>query len=109
MNVRLAITLVAIGSAVVAAPSQWQGSLTKNPAGSFSEPRPLRAIYHFGWSGLTAATGEAKCSRVSPDRFQIDAAGRTIGSSCRALWRYDVTYKAIDNAHNLMPVETESG
>lgn len=105
MNVRLALILVAISSAAVAAPPQWLGSLTKNPAGNFSEPRSLRAIYHFGWSGLTAATGEAHCSRVSPDRFQIEAAGRTIGLA-RALWRYDVTYKSIDNSHNLMPIET---
>jgi hypothetical protein len=105
MNVRFAIAILAISSAALAAPPQWIGNLTKNPVGNFSEPRPLRAIYHFGWSGLTAATGEAHCRQVSPDRFQIDAAGRTIGPA-RALWRYDVTYKAIDNAHSLMPIET---
>lgn len=105
MNVRLAIAMLAISSAAVAASPQWVGSLTKNPAGNFSEPRSLRAIYHFGWSGLTAATGEARCSRVSPDRFQIEATGRTIGLA-RTLWRYDVTYKSIDNAHSLTPVET---
>ncbi len=105
MNVRLAFAIFAISSAATAAAPPWLNSLTKNPPGNFSEPRPLRAIYHFGWSGLTAATGEAHLDRISPDRFQIDAAGRTIGL-VRALWRYDVTYKAVDNAHSLMPIET---
>jgi hypothetical protein len=105
MNIRLVTAILAISSVAVAAPPPWLGSLTKNPPGNFSELRSLRAIYHFGWSGLTAATGEAHFDRVSPDRFQMDAAGRTIGL-VRALWRYDVTYKAIDNARSLMPIET---
>jgi hypothetical protein len=105
MNVRLALGILALSSAAVAAPPQWMGSLTKNPPGNFSEPRPLRAIYHFGWSGLTAATAEAHFSRASPDRFQLDGNARTIGMA-RALWRYDVEYKTVDNAHSLMPIET---
>jgi hypothetical protein len=104
MNARFALVFLAIGSAALAASPPWLGSLTKNPPGNFSELRPLRAIYHFGWSGLTAATGEAHFSRVSPDRFQMDATGRTI-SLARALWRYDVTYKAIDSARSLTPIE----
>jgi hypothetical protein len=105
MKVRFAVVILAISSAAVAAAPSWMGSLTKSPPGNFSELPPLRAIYHFGWSGLTAATGEAHFSRVSPDRFQLDAAGRTIGLA-RALWRYDVTYKTLDNASSLMPIET---
>lgn len=102
---RLALAILAITTAAAAAPPQWLGTLTKDPAGNFSELRPLRAIYHFGWSGLTAATAEAHLNRISPDRFQIDGTGRTIGLA-RALWRYDVNYKTIDNAHTLMPIES---
>jgi len=105
MNIRLAIATLAISSVALAASPPWLATLTKNPPGDFSELRSLRAVYHFGWSGLTAATGEAHFNQVSPDRFQMDAAGRTIGLA-RALWRYDVTYKAIDNGRNLMPIET---
>jgi len=105
MNARLAFATLEISFTATAASPPWLGSLTKNPPGNFAEPRPLRAIYHFGWSGLTAATGEAHFNRVSPDRFQLDATGHTVGLA-RALWRYDVTYRALDNAHTLMPIET---
>src|SRR5450432_3698090 len=102
MKVRLATANLSIGSAALASPPPWLASLTKTPPGNVSEQRPLRAIYHFGWSGLTAATAEAHFSRISPDRLQIEGAGRTIGMA-RALWHYDVTYKTIDNSHTLMP------
>ncbi len=105
MNLWRALVFLAIGSVSMAAAPPWVSSLTRNPPGNFSDPRPLRAIYKIGWSGLTAATGEAHFNRVSPDQFQIDAAGRTVGL-VRALWRYDVTFKALDNAHTLMPIET---
>ncbi len=87
------------------APPNWQNTLTRNPPGDFGEMPSLRAVYHFGWSGLTAATGEAHFSRVPGDHLQLEATGRSVGFA-RALWRYDVNYKAIDNAHSLLPIET---
>jgi hypothetical protein len=107
MIARLASALLVLGtvaSASAAAPD-WQASLTKSAPGDFPELPPLRAIYHFGWSGLTAATGEAHFSHVGGDRLQLEATGRTI-SLARALWHYDVNYKALDNARNLTPIET---
>jgi uncharacterized protein DUF3108 len=105
MNVRFAAAIIALSTAASAAAPNWQASLTKSPPGNFAEPRSLRALYHFGWSGLTAATAEANFNRASPDRFQIDGTARTIGLA-RALWRYDVNYKTADNAHSLAPIET---
>ena len=82
-----------------------RSTLTKDPPGNFPELRPLRATYRFGWSGLTAATGEVHFTKSSEGRFQLDGTGRTIGF-VRALWKLDVNYRALANAETLRPVET---
>lgn len=83
----------------------WQSTVTHDPPGSFPEPRPLRAVYNFGWSGITAATAEARFNKSPENRFQLDASGRTIGLA-RALWRYDVDFHAVSDARTIRPVET---
>ncbi len=97
------LLLLSFGSRSVAA--DWQSTLTKDPPGNFPELRPLRATYRFGWSGLTAATGEVHFTRTSEGRFQLDGTGRTIGF-VRALWKLDVNYRALADAETLRPVET---
>ena len=97
------LLLLSFGSRSVAA--NWQSTLTKDPPGNFPELRPLHATYRFGWSGLTAATGEVHFTRASEDRFQLDGTGRTIGF-VRALWKLDVNYRAFAHAKTLRPVET---
>ena len=84
----------------------WEGTLSKDPVGNFPELRPLRASYRFGWSGLTAATGDVHFTKPSEDKFQLDGTGRTIGL-VRALWKLDVNYRATASAGTLRPVETE--
>jgi hypothetical protein len=86
--------------------ADWEATLSKEPAGNFPELRPLRASYRFGWSGLTAATGEIHFSRPSNDKFQLDGTGRTIGF-VRALWKLDVNQRAIANSQTLAPIETQ--
>jgi hypothetical protein len=86
--------------------ADWQAALSKEPAGNFPELRPLRASYRFGWSGVTAASGEIHFIRPSSDSYQLEGAGRTIGF-VRALWKLDVTQHAIANSHTLSPVETQ--
>ena len=83
----------------------WEATLSKDPIGSFPELRPLRASYRFGWSGLTAATGDVHFTKPSENRFQLYGTGRTIGF-VRALWKFDVGYQAIASAQTLRPVET---
>jgi hypothetical protein len=103
-----AILLVAgfLGPAIaVAASSDWQSSLSKEAPGNFPPLRPLHARYGFGWSGFTAATADVSFSNVSPDRSQIQGTGRTLGL-VRALWKYDVTYRALATTSNLRPIET---
>ncbi len=104
-SVAVAISFAVLAVFPALSAPNWQSTLTKAGPGSFPEMRPLRAVYHFGWSGLTAATGEAHFSHIAPDRIQLEATGRTIGVA-RALWRYDVNYKAIDNSRTLTPIES---
>lgn len=86
--------------------ADWQATLSKEPAGNFPELRPLRASYRFGWSGLTAATGEIHFTKPSSDKFQLKGTGRTTGL-VRALWKLDVTQRAIANSQTLAPIELE--
>jgi hypothetical protein len=84
----------------------WEATLSKDPPGNFAEMRPLRASYRFGWSGLTAATGDVHFTKPSENKFQLDGTGRTIGL-VRALWKLDVNYRATASAETLRPIETQ--
>jgi hypothetical protein len=55
---------------------------------------------------VTAATGEIHFTKPSKDRFQLEGKGRTIGF-VRALWKLDVTQRAVANSQTLSPVETQ--
>jgi hypothetical protein len=81
----------------------WQSGLTKEP-GNFPPPPPLEASYHFGWAGFIAATAEARFSKPSQDRFQLEGNGRTV-HLVRILWKFDVDYRSIANASTLHPIE----
>src|SRR4029077_11321389 len=100
-----AITIL-IASLTSSFAADWQAKLSKEPPGNFPELRPLRASYRFGWSGVTAATGEIHFTKPSNDRFQLEGTGRTIGL-VRALWKLDVTYRAVANSQTLAPTETQ--
>jgi hypothetical protein len=99
----LLVFLGAMGASVHAA--EWQATLTKEPPGKFPELRPMHANYRFGWSGFTAGTGEARFAKTSETRCELQGTGRTVGLA-RALWRYDVTYRAVADARTLRPVES---
>src|ERR1044071_7358160 len=84
----------------------WEATRSQDPAGNFPERGPLRASYRFGWSGLTAATGDVHFTRPSKNKVQLDGTGRTIGL-VRALWKLDVNYQATASAETLRPIETQ--
>lgn len=84
--------------------ANWQATVSKEPAGNFPELRPLRASYRFGWSGLTAATGEVHFIKPANNKFQLDGTARTIGL-VRALWKMDVNHRAVANAETLNAIE----
>ena len=102
---RCAITIL-LGSWTGSFAADWQETLSKEPVGNFPELRPLRASYRFGWSGVTAATGEIHFTKPSNDKFQLEGTGRTIGF-VRALWKMDVTQRAAANSQTLAPIETQ--
>jgi len=100
--------LTAIFFLFIAIPSpaaNWQSSITKDPPGNFPAPRPLRASYHFGWAGFTAATGDVRFTKISESRFQLEGTGRTVGF-VRALWKLDANYHALADVETLRPIET---
>ena len=97
--------LVGLTATIAAAPS-WESTLTKDPPGSFPEPRPVQTTYHFGWSGITAGKGDIHFTKAGPKHFQMDAKGGTTGFA-RALWRLDATYHGVVNTDTLRPVESK--
>ena len=97
---------ILLASCTAALAANWQATLSKQPAGNFPELRPLRASYRFGWSGLSAATGEIHFMKPSNDKFELNGTGRTTGL-VRALWKLDVNYRATANAHTLAPMEVQ--
>src|SRR6266571_5392980 len=84
----------------------WESTLTKVPPGNFPELRPVHTIYHFGWSGFTAGTGDMHFSKTADNRFQLEATGRTIGL-VRALWKLDANYRGLADAETLRPIESK--
>lgn len=97
---------ILLASCTAALAANWQATLSKQPAGNFPELRPLHASYRFGWSGLSAATGEIHFIKPSNDEFELNGTGRTTGL-VRALWKLDVNYRATANAHTLAPIEVQ--
>ena len=84
----------------------WEATISKDPAGNFPELRPLHASYRFGWSGVTAATGDVHFTKAPENKFQLDGTGRTIGF-VRALWKLDLNYQAVASTETLRPIKTE--
>src|SRR5436190_19820605 len=93
--------LVAFCTGSLAA-ADWQATLSKEPPGNFPALRPPHASYRCGWSGFTAATGEARFAKPSEDRFQFDGTGRTIGL-VNALWKFDVNPRALAGRETVHP------
>jgi hypothetical protein len=106
-KIRLVECALAISFALCAncLAANWQSTISKEPPGNFPELRPLQATYRFGWSGLTAATGEVRFTREG-DRFEFDGTGRTVGF-VRALWKFDVKHHAVADVQTLHPLETQ--
>ncbi len=101
----MAVAIVLIAPTSHSFAANWQSNVSKDPPGNFPPLRPLRVTYNFGWSGLTAAMADIHLARPSDSRYQFEGTGRTTGLA-RALWRYDVSYRAITDAGTLRPVET---
>jgi hypothetical protein len=95
-----AAMLFACGTAVA---GDWEANVSPFARGSFPEPRALRAQYRFGWSGVTAATGDVRFGKTADGRFQLEASGGTSGLA-RTLWAYDIKHTAVSDAGSLRPL-----
>lgn len=87
----------------VAVAADWETTVSPFARGSFPEPRPLRAQYRFGWSGLTAASGEVRFGKAADGTLQLEAVGGTTGLA-RTLWSYDVKHTAKSDPQTLRPI-----
>src|SRR3954463_5732880 len=96
-RIRICAIAIVLGSGTGSFAADWQATLSKEPRGNFPELRPLRASYRFGWSGVTAATGEVHFTKPSADKFELEGTGRTTGF-VRALWKLDAMYRAFANS-----------
>src|SRR5258708_8694873 len=106
LRIKICASAVLLASWTGSFAADWQATLSKEPPGNFPELRPLRASYRFGWSGVTAATGEVHFTKSSNDRFKLKGTCRTMGFG-RALFKLDVMYRAVANSHTLAPIETQ--
>lgn len=88
------------------AAASWESTLTSDPPGNFPLLRPVRTTYRFGWSGLTAGTGDLHFTGPTDGRFQLEGTGKTIGL-VRALWKLDAEHTAAADARALKPIEME--
>jgi len=96
-------------SLLVAVPSlcegSWESTVSPFPPGPFSELRPTRVHYNFGWNGLTAATAELHLTRTANGRFRLESTGGTIGLT-RALWKLDAKNTSVSDAQTLRPIQS---
>lgn len=93
-------------AALPAAGADWEKTVIPHAPGAFSELRPVRATYAFGWNGITAATGDIRLAKLTGGRFQFHAKGGTIGL-VRTLWEYDLEHMASFDAQTLRPLEVK--
>lgn len=86
----------------IAAPRDWENTLTVQPHGDFPNPRPLTATYSFGWNDLVAARAQVRFDKKD-DQLQFDGTGETVGL-VRPLWKLDVRHRATADAATLHPI-----
>ncbi len=84
----------------------WRDTLTSPQPGKFPPPRPLRAVYRFGWSGVTAAQAQFDFSKVPRGQFRLSMATQTIGFA-RTLWRMDSQHTAFCQIATLRPIRLQ--
>jgi hypothetical protein len=84
----------------------WGETLSPPQPGKFPPPRPLKAVYRFGWSGVTAAQASFDLSKAPRGQFQLSMNTRTIGFT-RTLWRMDTQHTALCQVATLRPIRLQ--
>ncbi len=96
--------LLAVG--LLAAPAwagDWRETLSSPLPGKFPPPRPVQAVYRFGWSGVTAAQANLDLRKGPKGQFRLFTNTKTIGLA-RTLWRLDTELTAWCDAATLRPM-----
>ena len=107
MTVRALFSIAFISLVVARAASGagWEETVPPYTPGSFSEPRPVKLEYAFGWNGINSATAQLHFHRVN-EQFVLEGTARTTGLA-RNLWKYDVQHTSTTDAHTLRPVHVQ--
>lgn len=95
--------LAAFLAALPAWADDWRATLSPVQPGRFPPPRPLQAVYRFGWSGITAAEADFKFSNDPRGQLRLNMDTKTIGP-VRLLWRLDAQHTAVCDAATLRPI-----
>jgi hypothetical protein len=104
---RLAMVLFfAFVWAFPAAAADWRDTLSPPTPGRFPQPRPLKAVYRFGWSGVTAAEAKFDLSRSAHGQYRLSMNTQTIGFA-RSLWQMDSQHSAVCQAATLRPIRLQ--
>lgn len=96
--------LLAFLPAIALAEPNWLKTVTPVRPGPFPQPKPTKAVYRFGWSGLPAGRAKMHFEKPASDRFEIEVRASTTGV-VRALWKIDATHFASANASTLHPIQ----
>ncbi len=83
-------------------PPDWVKTVTLRPRGDFPNPRPLVALYNFGWNEVVAANAEIRFDK-SGANLQLEGKGETMGV-VRALWKFNVRHRSLADATTLRPI-----
>jgi len=84
----------------------WRDTLTSPQPGKFPPPRPFKAEYHFGWSGIVAAKADFDFTKPSRTQYQLKMTTQTTGA-VRALWKMNTDHTAYCTAATLRPIRLE--
>ena len=85
---------------------EWRDTLTPIQPGKFPLPRPVKAVYRFGWSGIVAAQADFDLSKAPHGQYQLAMKTQTTGL-VRTLWRMDSQHTALCMAATLRPIRLE--
>ncbi len=103
---KLLLLLLAWLLAVPAWAGDWRETLSAPKPGRFPPPRPLQAVYRFGWSGVTAAQANFDLSKAPRGQLRLAVTTQTIGF-VRTLWRMDTQHTALCQAATLRPIRLQ--
>jgi len=83
----------------------WRDTLTSPQPGKFAPFRPQKAVYRFGWGGITAAQATFDFSKAHGE-YQLDMNTQTTGF-VRTLWKMDSRHTANCNATTFRPIRLQ--